>query len=66
MPAEQALEFLAHTLTNRLLHAPTMALRDAALRGDAELSRAVERMFRDALPGTRQADDSDAADDRSS
>ena len=65
VPAEQALEFLAHTLTNRLLHAPTMALRDAALRGDAELSRAVERMFRDALPGTRQADDSDAADDRS-
>ena len=34
---EQALEFLAHTLTNRLLHAPTAALRDAALSGDGEL-----------------------------
>ena len=42
---EQALEFLAHTLTNRLLHAPTVALRDAAIRGDAELARAAERMF---------------------
>lgn len=42
---EQALEFLAHTLTNRLLHAPTVALRDAAMTGDAELARAAERMF---------------------
>ena len=42
---ERALEFLAHTLTNRLLHAPTVALREAALTGDAELARAAERMF---------------------
>lgn len=42
---EQALELLAHTLTNRLLHAPTVALREAALSGDAELVRAAERMF---------------------
>ena len=45
MPPEQALELLAHTLTNRLLHAPTVALREAARSGDAELARAVERMF---------------------
>ncbi|MFT3754349.1 MAG: glutamyl-tRNA reductase [Pseudoxanthomonas sp.] len=43
-PAE-VLDFLAHTLTNRLLHPPTAALRDAALSGDAELARAAERMF---------------------
>ncbi len=47
MPPEQALELLAHTLTNRLLHAPTVALRDAALSGDGELSRAAERLFPD-------------------
>ena len=45
MPPEQALELLAHTLTNRLLHAPTVALREAALSGDGELGRAAEKLF---------------------
>lgn len=45
MSPEDALEFLAHTLTNRLLHAPTVALRDAAVSGDAELARAAEKLF---------------------
>ncbi len=45
LPAEQALELLAHSLTNRLLHAPTVALREAALHGDAELARAAEKLF---------------------
>ncbi len=39
------LEFLAHTLTNRLLHAPTIALREAALSGDPELPRAADKLF---------------------
>ena len=39
------LDYLAHTLTNRLLHAPTAALRAAALSGDAELGRAAEKLF---------------------
>ncbi len=56
---EAALEYLAHTLTNRLLHAPTAALRDAAASGDAAMLDAVMRMLPPA-PGTR-ADD-DAAD----
>jgi len=43
-PAE-VLNFLAHTLTNRLLHAPTIALREAALTGNAELARAAEKLF---------------------
>ncbi len=51
VPPEQALEFLAHALTNRLLHAPTVALRDAALHGDGELGRAAERLFPAATPG---------------
>lgn len=46
-PADAVLDQLAHALTNRLLHAPTVAVRDAALRGDAELLRAAARMFPD-------------------
>jgi glutamyl-tRNA reductase len=42
---EAVLEFLAHTLTNRLLHAPTIALREAAVTGDGELARAAEKLF---------------------
>jgi glutamyl-tRNA reductase len=44
-PPEQALEFLAHTLTNKLLHAPSANLRAAAQRGDVELLRAAEQLF---------------------
>ena len=43
-PAD-VLEQLAHTLTNRLLHAPTTALREAAMNGDVDIVRAAERMF---------------------
>jgi len=43
-PAD-VLDFLAHTLTNRLLHAPTIALREAALTGDTELARAAGKLF---------------------
>jgi glutamyl-tRNA reductase len=57
------LDFLAHTLTNRLLHAPTIALRQAALEGDHELARASEKLFPEEPgignrePGTGEADD---------
>ena len=53
-------EQLAQALTNKLLHAPTAALRDAAASGDTALARAVERLFapadgtpRDAPPDDR-------------
>ena len=50
-PAE-IVQRLAHQLTNRLLHAPSNALRQAALDGDVELLRAAERIFRsDDEPG---------------
>jgi glutamyl-tRNA reductase len=52
---EQALDLLAHTLTNRLLHAPTAALREAALSGDGDLARAAERLF--PATGTDRADE---------
>jgi glutamyl-tRNA reductase len=48
---DQVLQFLAHTLTNRLLHPPTAALREAALSGDVELARAAERLFPAASAG---------------
>lgn len=62
LPAEQALELLAHTLTNRLLHAPTVALREAALQGDAELARAAERLFPAPADAAGPARDDDAAE----
>ena len=65
VPAEQALEYLAHTLTNRLLHAPTVALREAALSGDGELSRAAERLFLNAATDIPPAIEDDDADDAS-
>ncbi|HET9032397.1 MAG TPA: glutamyl-tRNA reductase [Dokdonella sp.] len=49
---EQALEFLAHTLTNKLLHAPSANLRAAALRGDTDLLQAAEKLF-DTETGSR-------------
>ena len=42
----QVMQRLAHQLTNRLLHGPTAALRQAALDGDTDLLRAAERLFR--------------------
>ena len=42
---QEVLDLLAHTLTNRLLHAPTTALREAALIGDPELARATDKLF---------------------
>jgi glutamyl-tRNA reductase len=44
-PADEVLAFLANTLTNKLLHAPSANLRAAALRGDADLLRAASRLF---------------------
>ncbi len=49
-PADEVLELLAHSLTNRLLHPPTAALRNASLSGDTDLTRAAERLF-PAVPG---------------
>src|SRR5690606_30402843 len=42
---DEVLQFLAHTLTNRLLHPPTAALREAALAGDTGLVPAADRLF---------------------
>ena len=45
-PPDAVLEQLATALTNRLLHAPSAALREAAEKGDAALAEAAIRLFR--------------------
>ena len=44
--AEEVIDFLTHTLTNKLLHAPTAALNQAAREGRAELLEAALELFR--------------------
>ena len=59
---QAALEFLANTLTNKLLHAPTANLRAAAQRGDAELLRAAERLFDAGTGGGAAGEDASISD----
>jgi glutamyl-tRNA reductase len=47
-PADEALAFLANTLTNKILHVPSANLRAAALRGDTEMLRAAEKLYAEA------------------
>jgi glutamyl-tRNA reductase len=39
------MDYLANTLTNRLLHSPTQALRHAAELADSALAEAVTRLL---------------------
>jgi glutamyl-tRNA reductase len=54
---DEALGFLAHTLTNKLLHHPSARLREAALSGDLDLLHAAGRLYGldEEEPGTRDA-----------
>lgn len=53
-PSEEVLKFLAETLTNRLLHAPTAYLRQAAQEGRDHIMRQAQALFglKDAGPGS--------------
>jgi len=44
-PAEEVLTFLANTLTNKLLHAPSARLRQAGREGEAEILEAANALF---------------------
>jgi glutamyl-tRNA reductase len=44
-PPADVLNFLAHTLTNKLLHAPSTRLRQAAREGDSEILHAANELF---------------------
>ncbi len=56
-PAQQVIERLANQLTNKLLHAPSVAVRQAALDGDTDLLHSAQRLFDTDL--TIPFDDSD-------
>ncbi|UHQ20976.1 glutamyl-tRNA reductase [Lysobacter sp. KIS68-7] len=56
----EVLDLLAHTLVNRLLHAPTVALREAALTGDGDLARATDKLFPPLPEGDAASNDDDA------
>jgi glutamyl-tRNA reductase len=42
---EEVMDYLANTLTNRLLHTPTQALRQAAENADSALTEAITRLL---------------------
>ena len=44
-PAEKALDYLAHALTRRLMHPPSMQLRSAAERSRGDVLRAAEQLL---------------------
>ena len=44
-PADEVLQQLSRNLTNKFLHAPTVALRSAAEQGDLSLIEATHRLF---------------------
>jgi glutamyl-tRNA reductase len=44
-PAKEVLGFLAHTLTNKLLHGPSARLRRAGRDGESELLEAADELF---------------------
>jgi len=43
---QQVLEFLAHTLTNKLIHEPSVQIRHAAECGNTELLQAALELFK--------------------
>ncbi len=45
--ADEVIDFLANTLTNRLLHGPTQALRHASESADSVLAAAITRLLLD-------------------
>jgi glutamyl-tRNA reductase len=42
---DEALEFMSNTLTNRLIHAPSQRLRDAAESGDGEIIETIATIY---------------------
>jgi len=44
-PPEEVLNFLAHTLTNKLLHTPSTQIRQAGFEGQMELLEAANTLF---------------------
>jgi len=58
--SDAALEYLASTLTNRLMHAPTVRLREAAAHEENDLITAAHELFALEPPEEGQSDDAAA------
>jgi glutamyl-tRNA reductase len=43
--SDEVIDYLANTLTNRLLHAPTQALRHASESAEPDLAQALTRLL---------------------
>lgn len=50
-PAEDVLDLLAHSLTNKLIHTPTTRMNQAAKEGDADLLDAAHHLLGIEMPG---------------
>lgn len=50
-PADEVLNQLAHTLTNKLIHTPTSRMNQAAKEGDADLLEAAHELLGIEMPG---------------
>lgn len=60
---EAALDYLAHALTNKLLHEPSANLRNATMNGDVDLLHAAERLYDlDTQNSPHNADNPDTPD----
>lgn len=55
--ADETLQWLAHTLTQRLLHHPSAAMREAAMQGDQALLNAAQTLFQPAATSHIDTDD---------
>ncbi len=51
-PADEALRYLAHTLTNKLLHAPSANLRQAGFQGQDEVVQAANNLLQIKRPAS--------------
>lgn len=55
--ADETLQWLAHTLTQRLLHHPSSAMREAAMQGDHHLLDAAQKLFQPTAGNLTDTDD---------
>ena len=60
---EKALQYYAHTFTNKLLHKPSAGLRAASESGDETLIRSARQLF-DLEPGNNAASGDNKQDDK--
>jgi len=51
---EEVLQYLAHTLTNKILHTPSAQIREAGFQGQHSLLKAADALLKAKKPGSNQ------------